>query len=463
MNMKIQNLYEIYCKCGCRVTTDTRTLSGGELFFALKGESFDGNEYALAALEGGAAYAVVDALSPVAASCADDPRIIPVEDTLRTLQELARWHRSMTFVDGKPLTVIALTGTNGKTTTKELIRQVLSVKYRVTATEGNLNNSIGVPLTLLRINGETQIAVVEMGASHPGDIRELVEIALPNYGLVTNVGKAHLLGFGSLEGVMATKGELYDYLRRTSDKVFINVDNPLLCKMASDRNLQSDPERPYSLLLPYGLEYQGASVMPSSPEHPYLRLSIPDSDGSIVLVQTSLVGSYNADNVMAAIAVGRHFGISLKEAALAIEAYVPSNNRSQMMRTEKNRLIVDAYNANPTSMTAALDNFASVSAPSKVALLGDMLELGTESVAEHVAIAKKALSLGLSKVCFVGAEFGKALQIIRKEQEELCDAAMHFDSSDSLKSYLDANPLEDALVLVKGSRGTRMEKTIQSL
>lgn len=463
MNMKIQNLYEIYCKCGCRVTTDTRTLSGGELFFALKGESFDGNEYALAALEGGAAYAVVDSLSPVAASCANDPRIIPVEDTLKTLQELARWHRSMTFVDGKPLTVIALTGTNGKTTTKELIRQVLSVKYRVTATEGNLNNSIGVPLTLLRINGETQIAVVEMGASHPGDIRELVEIALPNYGLVTNVGKAHLLGFGSLEGVMATKGELYDYLRRTSDKVFINVDNPLLCKMASDRNLQSDPERPYSLLLPYGLEYQGASVMPSSPEHPYLRLSIPDSDGSIVLVQTSLVGSYNADNVMAAIAVGRHFGISLKEAALAIEAYVPSNNRSQMMRTEKNRLIVDAYNANPTSMTAALDNFASVSAPSKVALLGDMLELGTESVAEHVAIAKKALSLGLSKVCFVGAEFGKALQIIKKEQEELCDAAMHFDSSDSLKSYLDANPLEDALVLVKGSRGTRMEKTISSL
>ena len=463
MNMKIQNLYEIYCKCGCRVTTDTRTLSGGELFFALKGESFDGNEYALAALESGAAYAVVDALSPVATSRADDPRIIPVEDTLRTLQELARWHRSMTFVDGKPLTVIALTGTNGKTTTKELIRQVLSVKYRVTATEGNLNNSIGVPLTLLRINGETQIAVVEMGASHPGDIRELVEIALPNYGLVTNVGKAHLLGFGSLEGVMATKGELYDYLRRTSDKVFINVDNPLLCKMASDRNLQSDPERPYSLLLPYGLEYQGASVMPSSPEHPYLRLSIPDSDGSLVLVQTSLVGSYNADNVMAAIAVGRHFGISLKEAALAIEAYVPSNNRSQMMHTEKNQLIVDAYNANPTSMTAALDNFASVSAPSKVALLGDMLELGTESVAEHVAIAKKALSLGLSKVCFVGAEFGKALQIIKKEQEELCDAAMHFDSSDSLKSYLDANPLEDALVLVKGSRGTRMEKAIQSL
>ena len=466
--MEIKELYSIFCQCGC-VATDSRKISGGELFIALKGENFDGNEYAEKALNSGAAYVVVTSGSVVcdkSSAYLDSDgrsRIIPVSDTLQTLQELARYHREHVLPDGKHLDIIGITGTNGKTTTKELIKTVLSAKYNVVATEGNLNNSIGVPLTLLRINGETQIAVVEMGASHPGDIRELVEIALPNYGLVTNVGKAHLLGFGSLEGVMATKGELYDYLRRTSDKVFINVDNPLLCKMASDRNLQSDPERPYSLLLPYGLEYQGASVMPSSPEHPYLRLSIPDSDGSLVLVQTSLVGSYNADNVMAAIAVGRHFGISLKEAALAIESYVPSNNRSQMMRTEKNRLIVDAYNANPTSMTAALDNFASVSAPSKVALLGDMLELGTESVAEHVAIAKKALSLGLSKVCFVGAEFGKALQIIKKEQEELCDAAMHFDSSDSLKSYLDANPLEDALVLVKGSRGTRMEKTISSL
>ena len=203
--MEIINIYNKFKECGV-VTTDTRTLKGGEMFFALKGENFDGNEYALKALELGARYAVVDKSSAAASS--DDPRLVKVDDTLKTLQELARWHRSMTIVDGKPLTVIALTGTNGKTTTKELIREVLSVKYRVTATEGNLNNSIGVPLTLLKINSDTQLAVVEMGASHPGDIKELVDIALPNYGLITNVGKAHLLGFGSFEGVKKTKGEL---------------------------------------------------------------------------------------------------------------------------------------------------------------------------------------------------------------------------------------------------------------
>ena len=272
---RIIELYSKYKECGV-VTTDSRAIKGGELFFALKGENFDGNEYALKALEAGAAYAVVNKDSAVAAHAETDKRLFPVEDTLKTLQELARWHRSMTFVDGKPLTVVALTGTNGKTTTKELIREVLSVKFNVTATEGNLNNSIGVPLTLLKINSQTQIAVVEMGASHPGDIKELVDIALPNFGLITNVGKAHLLGFGSFEGVKKTKGELYDYLRRTSDKVFLNVDNPHLCEMANERHLQSDPERPYSLVLPYGLDYSGAKVLPSSPEQPYLRIALQD-------------------------------------------------------------------------------------------------------------------------------------------------------------------------------------------
>ena len=347
----------------------------------------------------------LDKDSAVAAS--EDPRLIKVEDTLKTLQDLARWHRSMTIVNGKPLTVIALTGTNGKTTTKELIREVLSVKYRVTATEGNLNNSIGVPLTLLKIDSETELAVIEMGASHPGDIKELVDIALPNYGLVTNVGKAHLLGFGSFEGVKNTKGELYDYLRRTSDKVFINVDNPHLCQMASERNLQSDPERPYSLLIPYGLDYQGAEVLPSSPEHPFLRISFP-SEGKVV--ETNLVGSYNADNVMAAVAVGQQFGVTFDEAAAAISAYMPSNNRSQMVRTGRNTLIVDAYNANPTSMEAALKNFASLQAESKAALLGDMLELGEDSLAEHIRIASMALESGIGTVCFVGGEFRQALE-----------------------------------------------------
>lgn len=451
-NMEIISIYNKFKECGV-VTTDTRTLKGGEMFFALRGENFDGNEYALTALELGARYAVVNRSAAVAES--DDPRLIKVEDTLKTLQELARWHRSMTFVGGKPLTVIALTGTNGKTTTKELVREVLSVKYRVTATEGNLNNSIGVPLTLLRINSETELAVVEMGASHPGDIKELVEVALPNYGLITNVGKAHLLGFGSFEGVKATKGELYDYLRRTADKAFINVDNPHLCQMASERNMQHDSERPYSLLLPYGLEYSGAVVLPSSAEYPFLRVQIGEQ-----VVNTNLVGSYNADNVMAALAVGQHFGVSFEDAVAAIEAYVPANKRSQMTKTDRNTLIVDAYNANPTSMAAALENFSNVAAECKVALLGDMLELGEESVAEHVAVIKSACSRGLCKICFVGKEFQKASAEV---DPELLAVSRFFATTDELAAYLSAEPLSGATILIKGSRGTRMENVIPAL
>ena len=450
--MEIISIYNKFKQCGV-VTTDSRTLRGGEMFFALKGENFDGNEYALKALEAGAAYAVVNKDS--SAGAIDDPRLIKVEDTLKTLQELARWHRSMTIVDGKPLTVIALTGTNGKTTTKELIREVLSVKYRVTATEGNLNNSIGVPLTLLKINSETQLAVVEMGASHPGDIKELVDIALPNYGLITNVGKAHLLGFGSFAGVKATKGELYDYLRRTADRAFINVDNPHLCQMASERNMQHDTERSYSLLLPYGLDYQGAEVLASDAEHPFLRIRL---DGTVI--ETNLVGSYNADNVMAAIAVGKQFGVSSEEAVAAISAYVPANKRSQMTKTERNTLIVDAYNANPTSMAAALDNFSNVSAEQKVALLGDMLELGSESLSEHVTAIRSACSRGLSMICFVGKEFQAASAEV---PADMLANARFFATSDELAAFLGENPLSGAVVLIKGSRGTRMENVIPVL
>ena len=450
--MEIISIYNKFKQCGV-VTTDSRTLRGGEMFFALKGENFDGNEYALKALEAGAAYAVVNKDS--SAGAIDDPRLIKVEDTLKTLQELARWHRSMTIVDGKPLTVIALTGTNGKTTTKELIREVLSVKYRVTATEGNLNNSIGVPLTLLKINSETQLAVVEMGASHPGDIKELVDIALPNYGLITNVGKAHLLGFGSFDGVKATKGELYDYLRRTADRAFINVDNPHLCQMASERNMQHDTERSYSLLLPYGLDYQGAEVLASDAEHPFLRIRL---DGTVI--ETNLVGSYNADNVMAAIAVGKQFGVSFEDAVAAISAYVPANKRSQMTKTERNTLIVDAYNANPTSMAAALDNFSNVSAEQKVALLGDMLELGSESLSEHVTAIRSACSRGLSMICFVGKEFQAASAEV---PADMLVNARFFATSDELAAFLGESPLSGAVVLIKGSRGTRMENVIPAL
>ena len=467
--MEIISIYNKFKECGV-VTTDTRTLKGGEMFFALKGENFDGNEYALKALELGARYAVVNRGSKVGTDCAAGlldadaaGRLILVDDTLKTLQDLARWHRSMTFVDGKPLTVIALTGTNGKTTTKELIREVLSVKYRVTATEGNLNNSIGVPLTLLKINSETQLAVVEMGASHPGDIKELVDIALPNYGLITNVGKAHLLGFGSFDGVKSTKGELYDYLRRTADKAFINVDNPHLCQMASERNMQHESERPYSLLLPYGLDYQGGVVLFSDAEHPFLRILCGGT-----IINTNLVGSYNADNVMAAIAVGVHFGVSFEDAVKAIEAYVPANKRSQMTKTERNTLIVDAYNANPTSMAAALENFSNVAAECKVALLGDMLELGDESVAEHVAVIKSACSRGLAHVYFVGKEFQSASGALASElgveaAGQMLSVAHFFTTSDDLAAHLASAHLSGATILIKGSRGTRMENVIPVL
>ncbi len=465
--MNTAELYKIFKGCS-GVSTDSRSIKEGELFFALKGENFDGNKYALTALEAGAAWAVVDEDSEVARLQKEDlehdnqnqdsqkqdglNKIIVVPNTLKALQELARWHRSMTLVDGKPLIVIALTGTNGKTTTKELIREVLSKKYRVTATEGNLNNSIGVPLTLLKINSETELAVVEMGASHPGDIKELVDIALPNYGLITNVGKAHLLGFGDFEGVMNTKGELYDYLRRTADKAFVNVDNPYLCKMASDRQLDSDPERNHSLIIPYGLKYQEARVLPSSLEHPYLRIELQTGE----VIDTRLVGSYNADNVMAALAVGQYFGVAHEDAIDAISSYIPENNRSQMLKTEKNTLIVDAYNANPTSMLAALENFSNIESENKVVMLGDMLELGEDSFLEHAYIVKKVSESRLGQAYFVGMEFQEAVDSLNSNY--LC-----FETSDELAYYLNEKPITGATILIKGSRGTKMENLIPAL
>ena len=455
--MNITDLYKIF-KNSKGVTTDSRTVKEGEIFFALKGENFDGNQYAKKALDSGASHAVVTKGSEAAKLAAGDNRYIPVENTLITLQELARWHRSMMFVDGKPLTVIGLTGTNGKTTTKELIRCVLSVKYNVTATEGNLNNSIGVPLSLLKINSETQIAVIEMGASHPGDIKELVSVCLPNYGLVTNVGKGHLLGFGSLEGVMKTKGELYDYIQRTADKAFVNVDNPLLTKMAA--------ERPDLLTIPYGTEYCGAEILESTAEQPFLRMLLTDESGEKITLNTNLVGSYNADNVIAAIAVGKEFGISLSEAIGAISKYNPTNNRSQLTRTENNLLIIDAYNANPTSMEAALSNFENTVADRKAVMLGDMLELGQESVQEHIKILDRLKSMTLTESFIVGEEFRKAAEIEEGRDSAHLDRYGNirwFASSETLSHYLEENPLKETTILIKGSRGVKMEKIVPSL
>ena len=456
--MEIQELYSIFRKCGS-VTTDSRTIKGGELFFALTGENFDGNKFAMKALEQGASYAVVKEGSEAASL--SDPRIIPVEDTLATLQTLATFHRRSVKPGGRRLPVIGLTGTNGKTTTKELIREVLSAKYRVVATEGNLNNDIGVPLSLLRIKDDTQIAVIEMGASHPDDIVKLVAVCEPDFGLITTVGKAHLLGFGSFEGVKAAKGALYDYLCGHDGTAFVNVDDAVLSEMASSRNGMS--------IVPYGLGYEEGMVLPTDEAHPFLRVAIPDGEPrdeeggeTLLAINTRLVGAYNAVNVDAALSVGRFFEVPLQDGIAAIEAYEPSNNRSMMQKTGRNTLIVDAYNANPTSMAAALDNFAAFSSDNKVALLGSMGELGEDSVKEHMALVGRLLGGrdGIAAAYLVGEEFRKALAGFGNST-----TLRWFLTSEDLRKHLEENPgeIDGAVVLVKGSRSQQMEKVIPAL
>ncbi len=431
--MEISELYTLF-RASKGVNTDTRTLQPGQIFVALKGETFDGNAYASKALESGAAYAVVnDAVE------GDDPRLLRFPDTLQALKELAAFHRQRLDIP-----VIGLTGTNGKTTTKELIREVLATHFTVAATKGNLNNDIGVPLTVLGIGADADIAVVEMGASHPGDIAALTWVSQPGYGLITNVGKAHLLGFGSFEGVKQAKGQLYDWLSEHDGQAFVNVDDENLYEMAVSRPLS---------IIPYGVAGEDAEILPTSAENPFLRMSIGGET-----LETRLVGSYNAANVMAALAVGRQFGIPLQDGLAAIAAYTPSNNRSQMTRTERNVVIEDAYNANPSSMAAALDNFALLQADCKVALLGDMRELGEDSVKEHVKILKKLDDCGLTHACLVGDEFKKAL-----EEAGTPDFVKWFATSDDLAAALAERPLTGATVLVKGSNSIRMGKVLPTL
>lgn len=431
--MEIDQLYELF-RASEGVNTDTRTLRPGQIFIALKGENFDGNAYAAKALEAGASYAVVDE-----ALEGDDPRFLRFPDTLRTLKELAACHRAHLDIP-----VIGLTGTNGKTTTKELIRTVLATRFRVAATQGNLNNDIGVPLTVLSIGPDVEIAVVEMGASHPDDISALTWVSQPTYGLITNVGKAHLLGFGSFEGVKRAKGQLYDWLSEHDGQAFVNVDDDNLYEMAVQRPLS---------IIPYGVEGEDAVVLPASPEKPCLRMDIGG-----MLLETNLVGAYNAVNVMAALAVGRQFGVPLQEGLEAIAGYIPSNNRSQMTRTQRNVIIEDAYNANPSSMAAALANFAALEAPCKIALLGDMRELGPDSVEEHIRILKQLDGCGLTHACLVGEEFRKAV-----EQDGERPYLRLFPTSESLAKALAERPLSGATVLVKGSHSIQMEKVIPTL
>ena len=441
--METEKLYEIFRGCS-GVTTDSRTIRGGELFFALKGENFDGNAFASKALEAGAAYAVVEGGSAFAGA---GDRYIAVPDTLAALKHLAAYHRRHVR-EGLP--VVGLTGTNGKTTTKELVRAVLSSKFRVTATEGNFNNEIGVPLSVLRITPDTEIAVIEMGASHPGDIESLVAVSQPDMGLITNVGVGHIEGFGSFDWVKKTKGELYDYLCAHGGLAFVDVDNRDLVEMAA--------ERPGLAVKGYGMSVSESMVLPADASHPYLRMAIPENYGvkgetlsdCLPVLETRLVGSYNASNVLAAIEVGLHFGVSLFEAIEAISAYVPSNGRSQMVRTERNVLVVDAYNANLSSMNAALDNFAQMEGERKIVMLGDMKELGSASRAAHSEILSKVASMGVASY-FVGPEFAAA----GDDVPQLKDARF-FPSAKALSEYLSSCMPEGALILVKGSHSTGM-------
>ena len=460
--MDIKQLYKLYQQHPC-ITTDSRNCPEGSIFLALKGETFDGNKFALQALEKGCAYAIVDdkSLFTTTKTTLGDSsspeekelsklselssKIIVVEDCLQTFKDLAREHRRQFDIP-----VIGITGTNGKTTTKELIAAVLSQKYNVLYTQGNFNNDVGVPKTLFRLTKDHEIAVIEMGASHPGDIKTLAETAEPTCGLITNVGRAHLQGFGSFEGVIKTKCELYDFLRSRQDSlIFINADNEHLMNQIDDEEdiwitpYSSDPNNWYSCISGEVIEC-----------NPFLKfrwrepLMILEEEGRSTKwhkVQTHLIGSYNIDNLLAAIAVGINFGVDRKKICAALEEYVPSNNRSQMTVTEKNHLIVDAYNANPTSMQAALDNFSLIEADHKMAILGQMGELGEESDQEHRQLVSYLEAAGYDKVWLVGDNFRDIECPFRK-----------FHDVEEVKAAISEHCPEGFYILIKGSNSNKL-------
>ncbi len=420
--MDIKQLYELY-KQHPVITTDSRDCPEGSIFLALKGESFDGNKYAVSALEKGCAYAIIDDKNVY--DEAHDERLILVYDALQTFKNLAREHRRQFDIP-----VIGITGTNGKTTTKELLSAVLSEKYNVMFTQGNFNNDVGVPKTLFRLTKEHEIAVVEMGASHPGDIKTLVETAEPTCGLITNVGRAHLQGFGSFEGVKQTKGELYDYIVKSEDSeapfVFLNTQDADLCEMAEERGVKTKA-------------YVAGRVSKCDP-----FVEVTTEDG--LVVRTKLIGAYNMVNVLAAISVGRHFGVSDEQIVHALENYTPSNNRSQLTVTAKNHLVVDAYNANPTSMAAAIENFRmmDVDAP-KMLILGDMRELGDSSADEHQMIVALLEEYEFPTVWLVGEEFMKTRNEFR------C-----FHNVEEVKAAIAENQPQGCYILIKGSNGIKL-------
>lgn len=424
--MNTAELYDLFLRSQ-GVTTDTRNLVPNSLFFALKGDQFDGNQFAMNALEKGAIAAVVSDKS-----LKDKPGMIWVEDTLKCLQELARFHRTKL---NTPL--VALTGSNGKTTTKELIATVLSKKFRVIATKGNLNNHIGVPLTLLQLTPDTQIGVIEMGANHQKEIAGLCEIAQPDFGCITNYGKAHLEGFGGVEGVIKGKSEMYDHLKAHHKHIFYNAEDPIQKEKVG--------------------QYQPASSWSSHKEgalNATLTQSLPFVSGTLngTPFESQLIGAYNFNNICLAALIGLHFGLDTVTIAEAIAAYTPQNNRSQLMTRGRYQIILDAYNANPSSMKVALENFQKLADKEKLAILGDMFELGEEAAAEHQQIARLALDLGIEEAWLVGENFYKVESPYLK-----------FRTFEDLKAHLQTRKPEAGRLLIKGSRGMALERVLEFL
>jgi UDP-N-acetylmuramoyl-tripeptide--D-alanyl-D-alanine ligase len=432
----IEALYSIFRKHPV-VSTDSRQLPPGCIFFALKGDSFDGNTFAAGALENGAAYAVIDDPKYRA-----DERFFLVPDVLKALQQLATHHR-MQF----DIPVIAIGGSNGKTTTKELVSTILSSHYPCHFTKGNLNNHIGVPLTLLSMPAATEVAVIEMGTNQPGDIEELCRITRPTHGLLTNIGKEHLEGFGSLAGVKKAEGELYRYLAGQAGCVFLNLSEKYLPAMARRNNPRVE-YRESDILNPNNdvIEIQLLREMP------FVEVAFLSDEGLRLEVCTHLFGRHNFYNVMTAIALGIYFKVPGAKIKSALESYLPSNNRSQIVSYGSNTVLLDAYNANPSSMEPALKSLQAMSAPCKVAILGDMLELGENSPKEHAAILRLAAKMGLDHLVLVGKEFGQT--------DFGRYGALHFPDHTAAKAWLEHQNLENALILIKGSRGIRLEKVL---
>ncbi len=427
--MKIKELYKLF-QAHPAISTDTRKIKPNSIFFALKGENFDGNDFASKALESGSEIAVVD--KP---EIAVDDRYFLVGNVLDTLQQLANEHRKKL---GLP--ILGITGTNGKTTTKELIAAVLSKKYNTHFTQGNFNNHIGVPLTLLEMKRETEIGVVEMGASHPGEIAALCKIVLPDYGLITNVGKAHLEGFGTFDGVKQTKAELYRSIEKKKGKIFINLDNNILDELAG----------PSLERVGYGISAKAFLQGGIVESNPFLKLYIRLANEELS-IQTKLVGAYNFENALAAACVGKYFNIEPLDIKTAIEEYSPDNNRSQFIRKGSNQIVMDAYNANPTSMQTSIKNFLSLDSSNKILILGDMLELGSDSQSEHQRIADLLKDKKVKLAFIVGENF---------ESTRHSSPIRSFRDTGSLIKFLKENPITKSLILIKGSRGIRLERVL---